>query len=87
MIFENDGKNHNHVATLIDVYLTHKKTAMTNAITNEIFRNLQIQISFTRIIFSFRVIDSITEINFANFNNLEMINFMFKFRDIYDTKT
>ena len=79
-------KNHNHAATLVDAHSTHRKFAMTNAVKSEIFRNLRVQISFTRIIFSLRVIDSVTEVNFADFSNFEMINFMFKPRDIYNMK-
>ena len=80
-------KNHNHTATLADAHSTHRKIAMTNAMKNEISRNLRIQISFTRIIFNLRVTDSITEISFADFSNPEMINLMFKPRDIYNMKT
>lgn len=60
---------------------------MIEKIKNEIFRALQMQIFFERIVFNFCVLDSMTEINFIDLLNFELINFMFTFRDIYNLKT
>lgn len=74
---------HNHVSTLNDVYSTFKKIAMIEQIKNKIFRALKMQISFDRIIFNLCVVDSVTEISFTDSTNLEIINFMFSFRDSF----
>ena len=78
---------HNHVASLIDVHSAFRKIAMTNKIKNEMFRILRIQISFVCILSNFRVFDSMTEVDFIDSSNFQMINFMFKFRNIYNLKT
>ena len=80
-------KIYNHAASLTDVHSAFKKIAMTKKIKNEMFRTLQIQISFVRILSNFRVFDSMIEIDFIDSSNFQMINFMFKFRDIYNLKT
>lgn len=80
-------KNHNHFETLTETHFAFKKIAMTKNIKSEIFRFLQIQISFVRILFNLRIFDSMIELSLADFKNLEMINFMFKIQDIYNMKT
>ena len=60
---------------------------MTDQMKNEIFKILKIQISFVRILFNFHVVDSIIDENFVDSNNFEIVNPMFKFRDIYNMKT
>ena len=60
---------------------------MTDQMKSEIFRILKIQISLVRIVFSFRVVDSVIGVNFADSNNFEIVNPMFKPRDIYNMKT
>ena len=78
---------HNHATTLADVHSALKKIAMTDQMKNEIFRTLKIQISFVRIVSSFRVADSIIGVNFADSNMFEIVNSMFKLRNIYSMKT
>lgn len=72
---------------LTDIYLVFKKIAMIEKIKNKIFWTLKIQISFDCIVFSFRVFDAMIEINFNDFENFQIINFMFIFKDIFNLKT
>ena len=78
---------HNYTVTFDEIHSTFKKIIMTNQIKSEIFRVLKMHISFNRIIFSLRVVNSIIEISFADFTNFEIINFIFIFRNIYNMKT
>ena len=87
MIFENDEKKSQSYRNIDRCSFNTQKNRHDKCNEKRNFSNLRIQISFTRIIFSFRVIDSIIEINFVDFNNFEMINFMFKPRDINNIKT
>ena len=77
---------HNYAATLTDVHSALKKIAMIDQMKNEIFKILKIQISFVRIVFSLRVVDSVIDVSFADSSNFEIVNSMFKLRNIYNMK-
>ncbi len=59
---------------------------MTSEIKSEIFRQLTVQIAPSQILSSLRVVDSITEVDWKDSENLRIINSMFKSRDIYNVK-
>ncbi len=78
---------HNHLVIFVDFHSTHKKLAIIKKMKNEIFKTLIIQIRSSQILFALRVLDSMTNINFGNSENLRIINSFFKFRNIYNVKT
>ncbi len=60
---------------------------MTSKIKSEISRQLIVQVFVLKILSSIRISNLIIEINFVDSENLQVINFMFKSRNIYNLKT
>ncbi len=60
---------------------------MNEKVKSEIFRALTVQIRSSQIIFALRVLDSVTDVNIENSENLRIVNSLFKSRDIYNVKT
>jgi hypothetical protein len=54
---------------------------------NKIFKALIIQIKSSQIILVLRVFISMIDFNIANSENSRIVNFLFKFRNIYNVKT
>jgi hypothetical protein len=79
--------NHNHSFILVDAHSILRKMIMISEIKNDIFRQLNVQISSAKVFFALRVFDSIIEVNFSNSKDSKIVNFMFKIRDIYNLKT
>jgi hypothetical protein len=78
---------HNHAVTLADAHSALRKLTMTTKIKSEISRVLTVQTASSKILFSLRVADLMTSVNFDDSENLYIVNFLFKSRDIYNLKT
>jgi hypothetical protein len=77
---------HNHSATLVGAHPSLRKLAMTEEVKSEIERSLSVQIRPAQVLFSLRLADSVTGVDFENPENPRIINSMFKARDIYNVK-
>ena len=64
----------------------HRKTVLTFFIQNEIHRQLTMQIASAKVLSSLRLANSIID-HIDNFEDLQSINSLLKFRDIYNFKT
>jgi hypothetical protein len=60
---------------------------MIDEIKSEIFRALAVQTRSSQVLFSLRILDSMTEVNIENSKNSRIVNSLFKSRDIYNVKT
>jgi hypothetical protein len=77
---------HNHSFILIDSHSAQRKIALTDEIRNDISRQLKIQIAFSQIFTSFRILNLTIEVNMNDSKNSIILNSMLKFRDIYNLK-
>ena len=59
---------------------------MNEKIKIDIIRVLIVQITFSKILFDFRFVDSIIEMN-DNYEDSQFVNFLFKRRNIHNIKT
>ncbi len=81
------NERHNHSAILVDAHSAHRKIVMNEKMKSEIFKTLTVQIRLSQIISALRVLDSVTDVNIENSENLRIVNSLFKSRDIYNVKT
>jgi hypothetical protein len=77
--------NHNHSFSLVEAHSIHRKIAMKE-IQNEINRQLRVQITSVKILINFRIIDLVIDY-IVNSEDFQLVNSMFRFRDIYIYKT
>jgi hypothetical protein len=85
-VLEVINDQHNHSFTFVDSHSVQRKIAMTSEIRNDIARQLRVQATFSQIISSLRISNSIDD-SFVDSKNSEIINSLIKSRDIYNLKT
>jgi hypothetical protein len=80
------NKKDNHSSSLVEAHSALRRMIMTEKVVSDIFRQLTVQISTTNVIFSLRVLDMNANLDAESLNAKEIVNFMFKSRDIYNLK-
>ncbi len=99
-IFDIRNFEHNHAFSVVDVHSALRKMIMTSKIKSRIFRQLIVQIAFSKILFSLRLSHAESSNNrminshddrMINLNDNRMINsndnFLIRSRDVYNLKT
>jgi hypothetical protein len=77
---------HNHDFNFVDSHFILRKLIMTSEIKSQISRQIAVQITSFKIIFSLRIFDSVAKMNTKNSENLTITS-LFKTRNIYNVKT